>query len=538
MQKISYISDGEKYTLTESEDLVVVRTKKNLSLYEAMTTTASKKELKKFCLLQTIDRADVYIIEVKPHFRDPLTIRDEARDIFKLEKKTINFAGRVFINAKTNEWVLYTENIFIKFTAAVPAADCRKLIHENGLKIKQKIKFSHNAWFVEMPKGSGIKVIKVCKDLFRKREVEYCEPELIWKTGKKKLRTPKIYHRQWHLKTTVIGRRRIRASAHVAKAHEFTQGKGATIAIIDDGIDIRHKEFNIPGKIKAPKDISYNTNDPLPKNRDDNHGTCCAGVACAAGINKVCGVAPLAKLIPIRCVSQLGSKDEAFAIIHAVDHGADVISCSWGPEDGDWWSTRDKRHGRRHPISALTSDAIKYAVTKGRKGKGCVVVFAAGNGNEIADPDRYISHPDVIAVAACNDREIKSVYSDYGRCIWVCFPSNDFEAKVFRHPAPLTCGIWTTDRLGIQGHRQKHLADCCNSFGGTSSACPGVAGVCALIISANPLLTNGDVKTILRLSADKIDPRRGRYDDNGHSIFYGYGRVNAAKAVELAINWK
>ena len=63
-------------------------------------------------------------------------------------------------------------------------------------------------------------------------------------------------------------------------------------------------------------------------------------------------------------------------------------------------------------------------------------------------------------------------------------------------------------------------------FGGTSSATPLVAGVAALVISANPQLTGGEVKAILEETADKIedqqpDPvlglQKGTYDANGHS---------------------
>lgn len=107
-----------------------------------------------------------------------------------------------------------------------------------------------------------------------------------------------------------------------------------------------------------------------------------------------------------------------------------------------------------------------------------------------------------------------------------------------RQPAPLTKGIWTTDRIGYAGSKRKKMADYNESFGGTSSACPGVAGVCALILAANNNLTHTDVKNILRLSAEKIDTVKENYDDNGHSLLYGYGRVNAAKAVELAMAFK
>ena len=74
-----------------------------------------------------------------------------------------------------------------------------------------------------------------------------------------------------------------------------------------------------------------------------------------------------------------------------------------------------------------------------------------------------------------------------------------------------------------------------NSFGGTSSACPGVAGVAALILARNPALRWDQVREVLRQSCVRIDAAGGTYDDSGRSPFYGFGRVNARKAVELAL---
>lgn len=73
-------------------------------------------------------------------------------------------------------------------------------------------------------------------------------------------------------------------------------------------------------------------------------------------------------------------------------------------------------------------------------------------------------------------------------------------------------------------------------FGGTSGATPIVAGICALMLSVNPNLTAREVKQILKDTADKI----GNPNDyiNGHSVRYGYGRVNADKAVAEAMRRK
>jgi subtilisin-like proprotein convertase family protein len=62
-----------------------------------------------------------------------------------------------------------------------------------------------------------------------------------------------------------------------------------------------------------------------------------------------------------------------------------------------------------------------------------------------------------------------------------------------------------------------------------------VAGVAALILARNPSLRWDQVKDVIRRSCDRIDPAGGKYDADGHSRKYGYGRVNAKKAVDLAV---
>jgi subtilisin-like proprotein convertase family protein len=244
--------------------------------------------------------------------------------------------------------------------------------------------------------------------------------------------------------------------------------------------------------------------------------------------------------MPIRLADGLGSVREAEAFRWAADNGADVISCSWGPADGQWWNPNDPRHTRFVALPASTRDALDYVVTNGRGGKGCVVLFAAGNGNESVDNDGYASYDKVVAVAACNDQSKRSVYSDFGKAICCAFPSSDFGYAPFNHPEALTPGIWTTDRLGTFGYNPGDVrfgdvaGKFTNDFGGTSSACPGAAGVAALVLSANSALRWNEVKDILRRACDRIDPQGGEYDTNGHSKYYGHGRLNAETAVKLA----
>jgi subtilisin family serine protease len=175
---------------------------------------------------------------------------------------------------------------------------------------------------------------------------------------------------------------------------------------------------------------------------------------------------------------------------------------------------------------------MEYVLNKGRGGKGAVILFAAGNGNEDTANDGYASYPGVIAVAACNDSGTRCVYSDYGKAVWVSFPSADYGWRAFQHPAPLSEGLRTTDRQGAAGYTGDNYV---NSFGGTSAACPGMAGIVALMLAANPELGPKDVKELIRKSCVVIDKKDGEYDSKGHSPKYGYGRIDAGLAIENAL---
>ena len=248
-----------------------------------------------------------------------------------------------------------------------------------------------------------------------------------------------------------IGGVRIDEGVSADMAHKFTLGENVTIALIDDGFDIDHAEFNSPGKVVHSRDIASNSNNPRPQNGWDNHGTACAGVALAGG-REASGVAPLARLMPVRLSSSLGSIAEANAFLWAADHGADIISCSWGPEDGNWSDPADPVHTTLVDLPDSTRLAIDYAVAKGRGGRGCVITFAAGNGNEDCRFDGYASCQKVMAVAACNDNGKRCIYSDYGKEIWCSFPSSDLGYEPFEHPEPRTPGLFTTDRTGKSGY--------------------------------------------------------------------------------------
>jgi subtilisin family serine protease len=522
---------GKTTSFAVSEDHIVVRTVRRSPLtpdrpFEATPLSrSSRAAISDFTCVVSFPSAGVEVLQaVVP--RAKRAARDRARSALKKEP-TIEFAGRALVDPRSRRPVVYTENLFVKFDDDASASARRALLKKHKLEVKRQLTYAANAFFIGAPEGTGLDVFALAEKVLANPIVELCHPELI-----RESRVRGAFAQQWHLRKTTIGGVSVDAHASVEAAWALSDGTGTTIAIIDDGVDTGHEEFMVTGKIVAPRDVTRGTDDPSPGNRN-NHGTACAGVACASGTFGASGVAPRARLMPIRMMSALGSQNEADSFAWAADHGADVISCSWGPEDGDPEDPNDPLHNQVTPLPDSTRLAIDYAATQGRGGKGCVILFAAGNGNESVDNDGYASYKRVIAVAACNDSGKRSAYSDFGAATWCAFPSNDIL------PAK-TPGIWTTDRSGKDGYNPGigTLGDVAgnytNDFGGTSSAAPGAAGVAALVLARNPNLRADEVRDILRRSCDRIDPAGGKYDATGRSALYGFGRLNARTAVQLA----
>jgi subtilisin family serine protease len=311
--------------------------------------------------------------------------------------------------------------------------------------------------------------------------------------------------------TTVLQR-----TPGIAGAWVMSRGVGATVAVVDEDASARyHPEFN--GRVSAAGALF--AGEAADSRILRLHGTKVAGLAVASGPH-VTGLAPAAFLLPVAVPAlstTTGSIHEADALRWAADHAADVICCAWAPRRATAESGQLPPHTRA---------AIDYCLTHGRAGKGCVVIFSAGNDGSDLALNRYASHPGVIAVGACNCHGKHPSYSGWGDALWCVFPSNDPH-----DPVGASMTYLTTAPVGSLLDGEAYYT---TRFGFTSAACAAVAGICALIVSANPDLTGQEVKAVLRDSCDKIDTESGTYDERGHSPLYGYGRPDVARAVEIA----
>jgi subtilisin family serine protease len=217
------------------------------------------------------------------------------------------------------------------------------------------------------------------------------------------------------------------------------------------------------------------------------------------------------RILPVKIfhADDLAQDERVADAIRYASQIAAVISCSWS--------------GARSPDIEL---ALQDVGRLGRKGLGSAVLCATGN-DERSPVGYPASDPNSIAIGASTDQARLAWYSNVGPEVDLVAPSSGGKQGIF------TTDVSYVGRGFNPGDAARGGADALytNDFGGTSSATPLAAGVAALVLSVNPRLNRDELRSLLRDTADKIG--RG-YDAKGHSNDFGYGRVNAKRAVAAA----
>ncbi|GGW57305.1 type VII secretion-associated serine protease [Streptomyces caelestis] len=285
---------------------------------------------------------------------------------------------------------------------------------------------------------------------------------------------------------------------HTQEAWQTTKGEGVTVAVLDTGVEADHPD--LVGNVLPGKDLIRFGAEPgdRPWAR---HGTAMAGIIAGHGhgpgnADGVLGIAPEAKILPVRVILEDGDPSRAKArstrgnalaegIRWAADHGADVINLSLGDDSAS-----------AHP-EPTEDQAIQYALKK-----GVVVVASAGNGGEKGDRISYpAAYPGVIAATAVDRSGTRAPFSTRRWYATVSAPGVDV---VIADP----------DHKYYEGW-------------GTSAAAAFVSGAAALVKAAHPGLTPAQIKTLLEDTARNA-PVDGRDDSRG------FGFVDPAAAIEAA----
>jgi len=296
--------------------------------------------------------------------------------------------------------------------------------------------------------------------------IQFAEPDCIVEPAL----TPNdtYYSLEWHL-----------PKIQAPEAWDITTGSASVvIAILDSGIDATHPDLAgviLPGWNFC--DGNADTSDVT------GHGTGVAGTAAGCGNNGL-GVAPIAwacKILPVRISDTNGYASLstiAKGLTWAADQGARVANISYRASSG----------------STITTAAQYFQI------KGGVVSVSAGNTGTF---DSSADNPYLLTVSATDENDVIASWSTTGNNVDLSAPG---------------VNILTTTAGGSYG-----------SGSGTSFAAPVVAGVAALVLSANPTLTGAQVQDILKQTADDLGAP-------GWDTTYGSGRVNALRAVQAAIN--
>jgi subtilisin family serine protease len=268
------------------------------------------------------------------------------------------------------------------------------------------------------------------------------------------------------------------------QAWDLTLGsRDVKVGVVDEGIDYTHPDLaqSFDPSLKGYDFVNQDP-DPRPVGADEFHGTHVGGII-AASINNQRGIAGWANvtLYSCRALNDTGSgstTDIADAIRWATDHSVRIINMSFGSESP----------------STVLEDAVNYAWSH-----GVLLVGASGN-NGIRGVFFPAAYANCIPVGALDTSGVLAGFSNYGPELELVAPG---------------VGVLST----FPGNAYA-WAD------GTSMASPEVAGLAALLLSYCPTLTNRQLRAVI--DASTID-----MGDRGRDVYYGYGLVNACRAMQL-----
>ncbi|MCM2577054.1 type VII secretion-associated serine protease mycosin [Streptomyces meridianus] len=289
---------------------------------------------------------------------------------------------------------------------------------------------------------------------------------------------------------------------HAQDAWRTAKGHGVVVAVLDTGVDDQHPD--LAGQVLPGKDL-VGFGAARGQSKWARHGTAMAGIIAGrghgpGGSEGVLGLAPEAKILPVRVILEDGDPDRkkarsergaalAEGIRWAVDHGADVINLSLGDDSSS-----------AHP-EPTEDAAVQYALRK-----GAVVVASAGNGGKEGDPVSYpAAYPGVIAVTAVDRYGRRAAFSTRRWYATVSAPGVDV---VIADP----------DRRYYEGW-------------GTSAAAAFVSGAAALVRSAYPRLSPAQVRKLF-VDTARNAPQGGRSDDRGAGLIDPAAALGKGSSIE------
>jgi serine protease len=311
-------------------------------------------------------------------------------------------------------------------------------------------------------------------------------------------------------------------------AWDVATGTGVTVAVIDTGITA-HPDLDanvLPGYDFVADATAARDGNGRDANAQDQgdwyaagecgqttagnsswHGTHVAGTVAAVTGNAtgVAGVAPNAKVVPVRVLAKCGGSlsDIADAIIWAAGGTVSGVPANANPA-----KVINMSLGGSGACGSTYQAAIDSAVAR-----GTTVVVAAGNSNQDASGFRPANCNSVVSVAASNPSGSLSYYSNFGATVDVTAPGGDVRVTGGGILSTINTGTTVAGAAGYANYQ------------GTSMAAPHVAGLAALMKSKTSSLTPAQVESTLKQGARAVP--------GGCSTGCGAGLSDATKTMGL-----
>lgn len=441
----------------------------------------------------------------------------EAETLSSLNKNTdILYEAPFYLTSKKVEAGL-SHLFYVKLNKLEDISILEKMALDNNVDILGSNKFMPLWYTLACSKKSKGNALQMADLFYESQLYSASEPDLM--TDDLPLCVNDTYFtNQWGLNNTGQNSGTVGLDINYCQARQITTGnQNVIVAVLDQGVELNH-----PDLINMHPS-SYDTESGTsPSQVLGDHGTACAGIIGAASNNSlgVTGIAPSCRIMSIsNSLAGIPNSRQCRAdgFNFASQNGASVISNSWGSA----------------VQYQIIDDAINNALTQGRNGLGCVIVFSSGNDNgAVSYPAN--SNSNIIAVGAispCGQRKSPS------SCDGEAWGGNFGSQLDIMAPGVL---IPTTDRQGTNGYNTANgvAGDYIQDFNGTSSACPHVAAIAALILSVNPNLTQLQVADIIGSTAQKVggysyQTTTGRPNGTWNNEM-GYGLIDAFEAVKKA----
>ncbi|MEU9670209.1 S8 family serine peptidase [Streptomyces bobili] len=400
-------------------------------------------------------------------------------------------------------------------------ADAAAKGKETGEDLDFERRLGTGAALVDLGSGlTGADVADVVAEYRADPQVAYVVPD--------RLNTAKAdpndteYAKQWDLYEATAG-------MNVPGAWTTATGTGVTVAVIDTGY-VAHSDLaaNIVGGYDFIADTAVsvdgngrdsNPADPgdyyaanecgsgVPASNSSWHGTHVAGTIAAVTNNGkgIAGIAHGAKISPVRVLGKCGGYDSD--IIDAITW-ASGGTVSGVPANTNVAKVINMSLGGDGACTSATQSAINAAVSR-----GTTVAVAAGNENDNVANHSPGNCNNVISVAATSRTGAKASYSNYGSLVDISAPGGQTSTGTAN-------GILSTLNSGTKTASTESYA----YYQGTSMATPHIAGLVALMKSANSSLTPAQIETAIKSNARALP--------GACSGGCGAGLADAAKTVQ------